>query len=284
MQTPNHTVITELLKPIKAITELCKTKLPDKDQIKDDLSTITASISLAPKTEDEDCRMQNFEYPKAKQWGKPDLSALQGEEKLQFHRNKRVIVLSLDSSDDEREPEPRQKSIKLNTTHTFLMKRGQEANERGICPVATKDDSLVIKVEPDKAMLPVTPQTGVKDLQPQTGVKGLLNNQVAASADSSKKRQRCMDCTDCIHFLFVQQNGPHACQLDGTKPKIRQCAAWQRFDRWKKKPGNSLLYSAWRLTVDAHGPKYASQKSVHDQIVQYMTLSNVDKAKGAFKI
>jgi len=96
------------------------------------------------------------------------------------------------------------------------------------------------------------------------------------------KKRRCMDCKDCHRYSFAQQHGPHARLQDGIKPMIRQCAAWQRYDRWRKRHGNALEYSAWHSTVDLHGPRYAADKDIRDQAMQFVTLSNVEKAKGWF--
>ena len=91
-----------------------------------------------------------------------------------------------------------------------------------------------------------------------------------------------MDCKDCHRYSFAQQHGPHARLQDGTKPMIRQCAARQRYDRWRKRHGNALEYSAWHSTVDLHGPRYAADKDIRDQAMEFVTLSNVEKAKGWF--
>ena len=89
-----------------------------------------------------------------------------------------------------------------------------------------------------------------------------------------------MDCKDCHRYSFVQQNGPYALLPDGKKPKTRQCAAWQRFDRWRKKPGNSLQFKTWHSTIDLHGPLYAPDKDIRDESVKFMSLSNDERAKG----
>ena len=91
-----------------------------------------------------------------------------------------------------------------------------------------------------------------------------------------------MDCNDCHRYSFARQHGPNACLPDGRKPTIRQCAAWQRYDRWRKRGGNTLEYSAWRSAIDLHGPRYAADKDIRDQAMQFVTLSKVEKAKGNF--
>jgi len=43
-----------------------------------------------------------------------------------------------------------------------------------------------------------------------------------------------------------------------------------------------LEYSAWHSAVDLHGPRYAADKDIRDQAMQFVTLSNEEKAKGWF--
>ena len=73
MQTPNHSIISELLKSINAAAELCKTKLPDQTNV--------ASIgkSLTPKSpdnlqENDDLMKQDPKSQKTKSLQKADLS------------------------------------------------------------------------------------------------------------------------------------------------------------------------------------------------------------------
>jgi len=52
MQTPNHSIISELLKSINAAAELCKTKLPDQINVTQNFQAL-AGESLAPISPDK---------------------------------------------------------------------------------------------------------------------------------------------------------------------------------------------------------------------------------------
>jgi hypothetical protein len=94
MQTPNHSIISELLKSINAAAELCKTKLPDQIDVTQNLQAL-AGESLAPISPDDNSQKEddsNNQDPK-----------LQLTKTLQnadhFHRKRRIVQLN--SSDDE---------------------------------------------------------------------------------------------------------------------------------------------------------------------------------------
>jgi hypothetical protein len=250
MQTPNHSVISELLKSINAAAELCKTKLPDQ--------TNMASIgkSLTPKSpdnlqENDDSMKQDPKSQKTKSLQKADLS----ENVDRIYRKRRIVALN--SSDDELEQSFR---TKFTTPPEFEF-MGLDGKP---------DSPLFVHYNPTQ---PATQQPDVANP---------LAAHVTCRIDRSKKRKRCMDCNDCHKYSFVQQNGPSSYLPDGTKPTTRQCAAWQRYDRWRKRGGNSLEYSAWHSRVDLHGPRYAADKDIRDQAKQFVTLSNVEKANGEF--
>jgi len=92
------------------------------------------------------------------------------------------------------------------------------------------------------------PQPATK--QPE--VAHQLATHVTCRINPSKKRKRCMNCNDCSRYSFVQQHGPYSYSPDGTKPIIRQCAAWQLYDQWRKRGGNSLEYSVMLDTSIQH--------------------------------
>ena len=97
MQTPNHSIISELLKSINAAAELCNTKLPDQTNV-----NFQAPIgkSLTPKFPDnlqekDDSMKQDPKSKINESLQKADLS----ENVDRIHRKRRVVALnSLDDS------------------------------------------------------------------------------------------------------------------------------------------------------------------------------------------
>ena len=249
MQTPNHTVLSELLKSINATVELCKTKLPD--QISDNCLACTGRNPALPVPSPNDSK-QDLVDPIC-------VDKAITSKNANYLRRKRRIV-SLDTSESESEDEQQQKAPSPSSP-------------------AMRDPSLSSHAE-THIDTSVTRAAG-----PQTTVQCPLDMQVVPEpfkSSPSKGKKRCMQCNDCHHYSFVRQNGLRACLPDGTKPKIRQCAAWQRFERWRKKPGNVMQYCEWRSVVDRQGPRYAADKHLHDQAVQFMMLPSVERAEGIY--
>jgi len=252
MQTSNHSVISELLKSINAAAELCKTKLPDHINVTRN-SQASADESHMPRSpanlqDENDSHNQDPKLELTKTLQNSDLS----ETVHRIHRKRRTV--QLDSSDDELDQDPSSK---------FML---------------TQAPSKLECIRPDtKLGTQLRIQSYVTLPDP---ARTLASHITPARIEPSMKKQRCMDCNDCHRYSFAQQHGPHAHLPDGTKPMIRQCAAWQRYDRWRKRDENTLEYTVWRSAVDLHGPRYSADKDIRDQAIQFVALSNIEKAKG----
>ena len=249
MQTSNHSIISELLKSINAAAELCKTKLPDHINMtrNSQASADESHMSRSPANlqDENDSRDQDPKLELTKTLQNSDLS----ETVHRIHRKRRT--LQLDSSDDE---DLSSKSMLTQAPSKLDCMRPD--TELGTQP----------RVQSYVTLLDVA--------------RTLATHITPARIEPSMKKQRCMDCNDCHRYSFAQQHGPHAHLPDGTKPMIRQCAAWQRYDRWRKRDENTLEYPVWRSAVDLHGPRYSANKDIRDQAIQFVALSNIEKAKG----
>ena len=248
MSTPNHSIILELLKSINAAADLCKTKLPDEINVNFQASSATSKY---PHNLQKDDLMD--QEPKSlinKTLHNADLC----EPVDRNHRKRRVVAPN--SSDDESD-----QSFSIKFTPPPEDER-KDLDRKFNVPLK----------ERCKLSLPVVELEGPLAADVTTAFR----------IKPDIKKKRCMDCNDCHRYSFARQHGPNACLPDGRKPTIRQCAAWQRYDRWRKRGGNTLEYSAWRSAIDLHGPRYAADKDIRDQAMQFVTLSKVEKAKGNF--
>jgi hypothetical protein len=118
MQTPNHSIISELLKSINAAAELCKTKLPDQINVTRNFQA-SADESLTPLSPDnnlqkeDDLKNQDPKLQLTKTLQKADRS----ETVDHIHRKRRIVQLN--SSDDESDQNFSTK-IHAHTSHTRI--------------------------------------------------------------------------------------------------------------------------------------------------------------------
>ena len=181
MQTPNHTVLSELLKSINATVELCKTKLPD--QISDNCLACTGRNPALPVPSPNDSK-QDLVDPIC-------VDKAITSKNANYLRRKRRIV-SLDTSESESEDEQQQKAPSPSSP-------------------AMRDPSLSSHAE-THIDTSVTRAAG-----PQTTVQCPLDMQVVPepfkSSPSKGKKDVCSVMTAIIIALYDRMVSVPACQM-----------------------------------------------------------------------